>query len=120
GRLRQLGTTMIVVESRQDRRAELEATGIKTFAPSDKLAMLALPMDAVVVNAAGGTLDAEAVAVIAANARLQVICGSENLVMPDLSQTEVLRVARKVYAPTELGGMMGYLTAVEQYLAHIE
>jgi hypothetical protein len=60
------------------------------------------------------------VAACVANARLQVICGSENLVMPDLAQTDVLRAAHKIYAPTELGGMMGYLTAVEQYLAHIE
>ncbi len=120
GRLRELGATILVVESRVDRRAELEASGIKTFAPTDKLAMLALPMDALVVNAAGGTLDAETVAACVANARLQVICGSENLVMPDLAQTDVLRAAHKIYAPTELGGMMGYLTAVEQYLAHIE
>jgi hypothetical protein len=41
--------------------------------------------------------------------------------MPDhYTGVEVLRAAHKVYAPTELGGMMGYLTAVEQYLAVIE
>jgi hypothetical protein len=32
----------------------------------------------------------------------------------------MLQRARKVYCPTELGGMMGYLTAVEEYLAHVE
>ena len=32
----------------------------------------------------------------------------------------VLRDAHKVYAPTELGGMMGYLTAVEEYLSRRE
>jgi len=45
------------------------------------------------------------------------VCGSENLAMPDPKGAEVLRAAGKVYAPTELGGMMGYLTAVEEYLA---
>ena len=38
--------------------------------------------------------------------------------MPDeTAGGEALRAAGKAYAPTELGGMMGYLTAVEQYLA---
>jgi hypothetical protein len=41
--------------------------------------------------------------------------------MPDEAVgSEQLRAAHKLYAPTELGGMMGYLTAVEQYLAHSE
>ena len=78
-------------------------------------------MDAVVANAAGGSLDERAVALIAANARVQVVCGSENLVMPDhAAGSEALRAARKAYCPTELGGMMGYLTAVEEYLAGAE
>ena len=54
------------------------------------------------------------------NARLSVICGSENLAMPDPSVAPLLRAAHKVLCPTELGGMMGYLTAVEEYLARIE
>jgi hypothetical protein len=41
--------------------------------------------------------------------------------MPDhAAGSEALRRARKAYAPTELGGMMGYLTAVEEYLAAVE
>jgi hypothetical protein len=76
-------------------------------------------MDALVLNAAGGSLDRESVARGAANARLVVVCGSENLVMPDPKGAEILREARKVYCPTEFGGMMGYLTAVEEYLAHV-
>ena len=78
------------------------------------------PMDAVAVNAAGGSLDRAAVEAIVENQRLQVICGSENLVMPDPSLALALRVARKLYAPTELGGMMGYLTAAEEYLSRVE
>jgi hypothetical protein len=120
GRLQARGAELLVVESRAERRAELDALGVRTFAPEQKLAMVAEPMDALVVNAAGGTLDAATVAVCTANARLQVICGSENLTMPDPSQVEVLRAAHKLFAPTELGGMMGYLTAVEQYLAQLE
>lgn len=116
-RLRERGTTILACESRAERRAELEAMGIRTWTPEQKLALLKEPIDALVVNAAGGTLDRATVEACAANARLAVICGSENLVMPDASAVTVLERAHKVYAPTELGGMMGYLTAVEEYLA---
>jgi hypothetical protein len=117
GRLRERGTTILACESRAERRAELEAMGIRTWTPEQKLALLKEPIDALVVNAAGGTLDRATVDACAANPRLAVICGSENLVMPDASAVTVLEKAHKVYAPTELGGMMGYLTAVEEYLA---
>ncbi len=118
--LRAQGATMVVCEARDDRRREIEALGIKTWGPNDKQAFLAMPMDAVVVNAAGGTLDAETVSTICRNARVRMVCGSENLVMPDACDANRLRDAGKVYAPTELGGMMGYLTAAEEYLAHLE
>jgi hypothetical protein len=114
------GVTLLACESRQERRAELEAMGIRTWGPDAKQAFLQLPMDALVVNAAGGTLDPFSVATCAANARLRVVCGSENLVMPEAEEVQTLREAHKVYAPTELGGMMGYLTAVEQYLCVLE
>ena len=114
------GVKILACESREERRAELEAMGISTWGPERKREFLAMPMDALVVNAAGGTLDAASIAACAANARLKVICGSENLVMPDAHGVETLRDAHKVFAPCELGGMMGYLTAVEQYLAVIE
>lgn len=114
------GVTIVVCESRAERRAELEAMGIRTAAAEAKEAFLQLPMDALVVNAAGGTLDRTAVTACAGNERLRVVCGSENLVMPEPGLEELLRVAHKVYAPTELGGMMGYLTAVEEYLSIVE
>lgn len=116
-RLRERGATILACESRAERRAELEAMGIRTWAPEEKLAMLREPMDALVVNAAGGTLDRATVDALCANGRLAVICGSENLAMPDPSVQALLQQAHKSYAPTELGGMMGYLTAVEEYLA---
>ena len=117
GRLRELGATVLAVESNPARRAELAALGIDAHLPADRLAFLAQPMDALVVNALGGSLDAPAVAACVANERLRVVCGSENLAMPDPAQAEVLRAAGRIYAPTELGGMMGYLTALEEYLA---
>jgi hypothetical protein len=55
--------------------------------------------------------------VLAANPALRAVCGSENLAMPDPAGERVLLAAGKLYAHTELGGMMGYLTAVEEYLA---
>ena len=39
--------------------------------------------------------------------------------MPDPTRAPMLLRAHKVFAPTEFGGMMGYLTAVEEYLAHV-
>lgn len=119
GRLRERGAAVIALEANVERRTELGAMGIRAFAPEEKVDFLRRPMDALVVNAAGGTLDEPTVARIAENDRLRVVCGSENLVMPDhAAGSEALRRAGKLYAPTELGGMMGYLTAVEEYLAH--
>jgi hypothetical protein len=121
GKLSGRGTKLLAVESSPVRRAELAALGVETFAPENKADLLQSPIDALVVNAAGGSLDPRAIALIAANDRLKVVCGSENLVMPDhAAGSEALRRARKAYCPTELGGMMGYLTAVEEYLARVE
>jgi hypothetical protein len=121
GKLRGRGTKLLAVESNPARRAEVAALGVETSAPQDKDVLLQSRIDALVVNAAGGSLDPRAVALIEANDRLKVVCGSENLVMPDhAGGSEALRRARKAYCPTELGGMMGYLTAVEEYLARVE
>ena len=121
GRLREVGTAMLAVDANADRRDELAALGIPTFTPDQKDDFLRRPMDAVVVNAAGGSLDPHTVGMIADNERLRVVCGSENLVMTDhAAGSEALRAAGKVYCPTELGGMIGYLTAVEEYLARVD
>ena len=119
-RLRAEGATLLVAEARADARRALEALGVKTWGADAEPGFMALPMDALVVNAAGGTLDSETVSAICANDRVRIVCGSENLVMPDPGDADRLRDAGKVYAPTELGGMMGYLTAAEEYLSHLE
>jgi hypothetical protein len=120
GRLQHEGAAMLAVEPNADRREKLAALGIPAFEPKEKDDFLRRPMDALVVNAAGGSLDPHAIERIGANERIKVVCGSENLVMPDhAAGAEALRSAHKSYAPTELGGMMGYLTAVEEYLAGI-
>ena len=116
-RLVGLGATPIACELSAATRERLEAGGVRTW-PADALhEFLAEPADAVVVNAAGGTLSIATCEAIARNARVQVVCGSENLTMPDPRGTDVLLAGRKAFAPTELGGMMGYLTAVEEYLS---
>ncbi len=115
-RLRGMGITPLALESNPARRAEIQMMGVPLWSPEQREEFLSQPMDALVVNALGGSLSPEAVAVCVANRRLRVICGSENLAMPDASQSDVLRDAGKVYAPTELGGLVGYLTAVEEYL----
>jgi hypothetical protein len=77
-------------------------------------------MDAIAVNANKESLDPSTIAAIVGNPRMRVVCGSENLAMPDPRGADTLRDARRLYAPTELGGMMGYLTAVEEYLSLLE
>lgn len=121
GRLREHGTTMLAVEANPARRDQVAAMGITTFAPEQKAEVVGGAIDALVVNANGGTLDQDTLDRIVANPRVRVVCGSENLAMPDeKAGAEQLRAAKKLYAPTELGGMMGYLTAVEEYLARVE
>ncbi|MFL5616466.1 MAG: hypothetical protein ACJ796_22560 [Gemmatimonadaceae bacterium] len=112
------GSRMLAVEPRADKRSDIAARGIRVWSPEGKPDFLREPMDALVLNAAGGSLDRATVDACSRNARLSIVCGSENLVMPDPSGAEVLRKAHKVYCPTEFGGMMGYLTAVEEYLAY--
>ncbi|HVE80216.1 MAG TPA: hypothetical protein VNA89_15225 [Gemmatimonadaceae bacterium] len=120
GRLRALGARVEALEISPATRSALEESGVRAWPVEDKAAFLARPADAVVVNAAGGSLDRVAIDAVAANAEVKVVCGSENLAMPDPAGAAALLRARKVYAPTELGGMMGYLTAVEEYLSRRE
>lgn len=119
-RLRSRKSRLTVMEMRPERRDELKRMGVTVLTPSEKPQLLTMPIDALVVNASGGSLDTETIRAAAANRQLKVVCGSENLVMPEPRDSETLRLAGKAYCPTELGGMMGYLTAVEQYLADLE
>ena len=119
-RLREHGTRMVAVEATPERRDALARLGVTVRAPHEKGMFLSEPMDALVLNASGNSLDRESVRLSAANSRLKVVCGSENLVMQDPLDADIYRAAHKAYCPTELGGMMGYLTAVEQYLAELE
>lgn len=119
-RARAEGARVIGVEIGERRRQALRADGFEVLGAEGKAEALKRPLDALVVNAAGGTLDSATIDLLVANDRLAVICGSENLAMPDPRNVERLRSARKMYCPTELGGMMGYLTAVEEYLSHLE
>jgi hypothetical protein len=117
GRLHALGAQVGVVEAVAGTRTALAAAGVATWAAEQRLEAMAGAWDAVAVNAAGGSLDPAACAVLAANPAVRVVCGSENLAMPDAAGEHTLLAGSTLYAPTELGGMMGYLTAVEEYLA---
>jgi threonine dehydrogenase-like Zn-dependent dehydrogenase len=120
-RLRDSGVARIVaLEPSAETRAWLAEQGVEAWPVERKLELLAQPLDAIVVNASGGSLDAAAVKAIAANGAVRVVCGSENLAMPNASDERVLLAAGKVYCHPELGGMMGYLTAVEEYLTRRE
>lgn len=113
------GAVPLVVEAKAAVREALEARGVRCWAPENKAEFLRQPMDALVLNAAGGSLDTDTVKRCAANPRLTVINGSENLVMPHPEDEEILRAAHKVFCPCECAGMMGYLTAAEEYLSHL-
>ena len=115
--LHALGTRVQALESNPATRTAIADRAERAWPAEEKGAFLDQPFDAVVVNAAGGTLDLRTCERIAANPAVRVVCGSENLTMPDPRGTEVLLRGRAAFAPTELGGMMGYLTAVEEYLA---
>ena len=112
------GTRLVALEASPAKRERLHAElGVDVRPPEAKGEVIAMELDALVVNANGGTLDLATCQAIARNPRLRVVCGSENLAMPDAYGAEILREARTLYAPTEFGGMMGYLTAVEEYYA---
>ncbi|MHB1073526.1 MAG: Rossmann-fold NAD(P)-binding domain-containing protein [Gemmatimonadaceae bacterium] len=119
-RLLEKHAEVLAIEADAQRREGVAALGVEVDAPEAKPWFLQRRMDAVVVNANKESLDAESVALIAENSQVRVVCGSENLAMPDPAGADVLRAARKAYCPTELAGMMGYLTAVEEYLAQVE
>jgi hypothetical protein len=114
------GARILAVEANAKRRSDVAARGIRVWSAEGKHEFLRQPMDALTVNAAGGSLDQATIDDCVRNERLRVVCGSENLVMPDPRGAATLQHAHKVYCPTELGGMMGYLTAVEEYLAQVE
>ena len=111
------GATAEALESNPATRTAIAGQVAKAWPAEEKSAFLEQPFDAIVVNAAGSSLDIATCERIARNPRVQVVCGSENLTMPDARGTEVLLAGKVAFCPTELGGMMGYLTAVEEYLA---
>ncbi|MBC7896776.1 MAG: hypothetical protein H7066_15265, partial [Cytophagaceae bacterium] len=115
-RLLVAGARVAVLESSPAKRAQLVERGLDVTSPEGKRAFMARPMDALVINAGGGTLDPATVGEVAANREVRIVCGCENLIMPVSSGENILRDAGKVFIPTEFGGMMGYLTAVEEYL----
>lgn len=120
GRFVAEGAECVVVEGNPARVAELKAMGVKVYAPEEKAKFLAEPMDALSLNANGGSLDMGSIELICKNPRLKFVGGCENLVMPDPKGATVLQEAKKIYCHTELCGMMGYLTAVEEYLSKRE
>ena len=117
GMMQAVGTRVQALESNAATRTAIAHRVTRAWPVEEKSAFLDQPFDAIVVNAAGGTLDIATCERIARNDAVQAVCGSENLTMPDVRGTDVLLSGKVAFCPTELGGMMGYLTAVEEYLA---
>lgn len=111
------GTRLLILEASEARRKELEERGIEAFAPEQRAEFLRQRFDVVAVNANGGSLDTATVRALCENDRLRLVCGCENLAMPNPDDALLLQEAGKLFVPTELCGMMGYLTAVEEYLS---
>lgn len=111
------GAAISAVEPNAKVREQLSALGVEVAETSTKQSLLASEIDALVLNANGGSLDDQSIEKIIANQRIKIICGSENLVCPNPDGPMRLQAAGKHFAPTELCGMMGYLTAVEEYLS---
>jgi len=116
-RLKEDGVMITVLEPNKKTSQELSDNGITVLDSSEKPRFLKLPIDLLAVNAVGASLDSASCEIIAANKQIKLVSGCENLVMPNSSDSEILRRAKKMYVHTELCGMMGYLTAVENYLA---
>lgn len=115
-RLKSLGTQIEVVEPSEKRAKQAIEKGFKVHSIDEVAKLLADSFDAVALNANGNSLTSERVAAICNNNQLKIICGCENLVFAaDANETPFTR-ARKIFTPTEMCGMMGYLTAVEEYL----
>jgi len=116
-RLHGEGAEVFAIEAYEPKRQELsQQLNIEMWAPEAKAKFLELPMDALVVNASGGSLDTPTIDILLNQDRLAIVCGCENLSMPDPNDADRLSAAGKLFAPTQLGGMFGYLTAVEEYL----
>jgi len=96
--------------------SELSAKGIDAFAPDKREQFLSQEIDVIVINANGSTLDAKTNLQLANNKNLKLICGCENLMLVDPEGRELFRNSKKIFCPPEYCGMMGYLTAVEEYL----
>jgi hypothetical protein len=119
-RFKEHNATVIALENSEARREELKALGIKCFLPSEKKHFLSQAMDTLIVNANAGSLDRETLELVANNDRVRFVTGCENLAVPDLSALKLIEAKGKFYGPTELCGMMGYLTAVEEYLSYLQ
>lgn len=117
-RLKEHNATVIALENSEARREELKALGIRCFLPSEKQHFLSQTMDTLIVNANASSLDREALELVAKNDRIRFVTGCENLAVPDLNALKLIEAKGKFYGPTELCGMMGYLTAVEEYLSY--
>jgi hypothetical protein len=116
-RLRADGAELVVLEASEAKRQKIAALGITVLGIEAKAEFLKTPFVALCCNANGGTLDNQSIEILSHNKTLRFICGCENLVMPDPRGVEQLRAARKIFTPMEYCGMMGYLTAVEEYLS---
>lgn len=113
-------SNVICVEANPSTQQELRGLGHEVLGVDGLSEFFSSEVDAIAVNASGGSLTGEAVERINLNSRLQIITGCENLVFSKRGERETLDAAGKLFAPTELCGMFGYLTAIEEYLCRVE
>jgi len=115
--LQEHGGAVVALDSSARALEELAKTGIPFFELSQRADFfMQKDLEVVVINANGSTLDSATVELLASNKSVRVICGCENLMLVNPADQKVLQKAKKIFCPPEYCGMMGYLTAVEEYL----
>ncbi|MCB0310083.1 MAG: hypothetical protein KDD42_02535 [Bdellovibrionales bacterium] len=119
--LMHLNVDTAILECLPSRRQQLaESYACQIFSEEEHQKFFEMELDALVLNTNGGSLTRLTAQTIANNPRIKLLCGSENLPFADDSAKQILFDARKLYCPTELGGMFGFLAAAEVFYCSLE
>ncbi len=103
------------------RQKAIEKVGAFVWRGDERTLFLHEPLDAVVFNANGGSLDNETVGDILNSRTIKIVTGCENMIWPDgVSREEEFLRSGKIMPPTELTGMGGWLAAAEALIAKRE
>lgn len=115
-RLVESGAGAAALDSKPERLMLAKQIGAKICENGRIEDLLSDDIDGLCVNAFAGSLNPALFAVLKGRKKIKLVCGCENLAVAMDNLDSKLRGLRILYCPTELCGMMGYLTAVEEYI----